>query len=79
VALELSGGDGFEFVMEPRAIQLHVWDPAYGLVSHLSYIAESYEPLAMLAPLDAATRDKIIAQSKRDYAALCASEFDRKA
>src|SRR5579872_290065 len=27
VALNLAGGDGFEFVMEPRAVQLHVLDP----------------------------------------------------
>jgi 3',5'-cyclic-AMP phosphodiesterase len=79
VALELAGGDGFEFVMEPRAIQLHVWDPGYGLISHLSYIPNSYEPLAMLAGLDPNARGKMVAQSKRDYAALCASEFDRKA
>lgn len=78
VALELSGGDGFEFVMEPRAIQLHVLDPGYGLVSHLSYIPSSYEQLAMLGALDEVTRDKMVAQSKRDYALLCASEFDCK-
>ena len=78
VALELSGSEGFEFVMEPRAIQLHVWDPSYGLISHLSYIPNSYESLEMLAPLDAATRGKMIEQNKRDYAALCASEFDRR-
>jgi 3',5'-cyclic AMP phosphodiesterase CpdA len=78
VALDLGGNDGFEFVMEPRAIQLHVWDPGYGLVSHLSYIPNSYEPIALLSSLNIAERGKIIAQSRRDYDALCKSEFDRK-
>ena len=78
VALELSGGDGFEFIMEPRAIQIHVWDPGYGLVSHLSYLPNSYEPLAMLGGLDAASRDSVIQQTKRDYEDLRKSEFDRK-
>ena len=77
VALELRG-DGFEFIMEPRAIQLHVWDPGYGLVSHLSYIPNSYEPMALLSSLKAAEREQIVEQSRRDYEALCKSEFDRR-
>jgi len=76
-ALELSG-DGFEFIMEPRAIQLHVWDPGYGLVSHLSYVPNSYERMALLSSLKAADREQIVEQSRRDYEALCKSEFDRR-
>jgi 3',5'-cyclic AMP phosphodiesterase CpdA len=77
VALE-PGGDGFEFVMEPRAIQLHVWDPGYGLVSHLSYVPNSYEPMSLLSGLNAADRSQILEQSRRDYEAMCKSEFDRR-
>jgi 3',5'-cyclic-AMP phosphodiesterase len=77
VALELSG-DGFEFVMEPRAIQLHVWDPGYGLVSHLSYIPNCYEPIALLSGLEEPDRDQIIQQSRRDYEVMCKSEFERR-
>ena len=71
-------GDGFEFIMEPRAIQLYVWDPGYGLVSHLSYVPNSYEPMALLSGFKAADREQIVEQSRRDYQALCKSEFDRR-
>ncbi len=76
VALDLNGGDGFEFIMEPRAIQLHVWDPGYGLVSHLSYVPDSYEPMDMIGSLDAAARSRMIGDNKRDYSAMCRDEFD---
>lgn len=78
VALDLNGGDGFEFVMEPRAVQLHVWDPGYGLVSHLTYVPNSYEPLPMLASLNAASRASLIEQNKRDHETLRKKEFDPK-
>ena len=49
VALNLRETGGFEFVMEPRAVQLHVLDPGYGLVSHLSYVSgprETFQPVS---------------------------------
>jgi Icc protein len=77
VPLNLSGGDGFEFTMEPRAVQLHVWDKGYGLISHLSYIPTSYEEVAMLNGLSEEARAKLLAQNRRDYQDLCKSEYDR--
>src|SRR5579862_63484 len=76
VALDLAGGDGFEFIMEPRAVQLHVLDPGYGLVSHLSYVPNGYRSMPLLGSLPENDREKIVEQSKRDYEAMCRSEFD---
>ena len=47
----LTGRDGFEITMEPRAVQLHVWDDSYGLISHLSYVPAGYKEVAMLSSL----------------------------
>ena len=77
VPLNLSGGDGFEFTMEPRAVQLHVWDQSYGLISHLSYIPTGYEEVAMLNGLSEEARAKLLAQNRRDYQDLCKTEYDR--
>ena len=77
MALNLAGGDGFEFVMEPRAIQLHALDPGYGLVSHLSYVPSGYQNLAMLASLSEIDRETIVGRAKKDYDAMCEAEFDR--
>ena len=63
--------------MEPRAVQLHVWDESYGLISHLSYVPAGYEELAMLASLTDDARAKLLAQNRRDYQELCNSEYDR--
>ncbi len=76
VTLDLNEGAGFGFIMEPRAIQLHVWDPGYGLVSHLSYVPDSYEPVDMIGSLDGAARSDLISRNKRDYSAMCRDEFD---
>jgi Icc protein len=77
VSLDLSGGDGFEFTMEPRAVQLHVWDDRYGLLSHLSYVPAGYEDLAMLNGLSEQARAKLLAQNRRDYQELCKIEYDK--
>ncbi len=76
VSLDLAGGDGFEFVMEPRAIQLHVLDPAYGLVSHLSYVPSDYRKVAMLGGLPEKDRAMLVERAKRDYEDMCRSEYD---
>ena len=76
VALNLAGGDGFEFVMEPRAVQLHVHDPGYGLVSHLSYVPSGYKNMAMLASLSETDRATIVGRAKKDYDAMCRAEYD---
>ena len=77
VSLDLSGGDGFGFTMEPRAVQLHVWDDRYGLLSHLSYVPAGYEEVAMLNGLSEEARAKLLAQNRRDYQDLCKTEYDR--
>jgi len=76
VALDLAGGDGFEFVMEPRAVQLHSLDPGYGLVSHLSYVPSGYQNLAMLAGLSENDRATLVGRAKKDYEEMCRTEYD---
>jgi 3',5'-cyclic-AMP phosphodiesterase len=77
VSLNLTGRDGFEFIMEPRAVQLHVWDDSYGLVSHLSYIPTGYEEVALLGSLTDEARQQLLAQNRREYQELCDTEYDR--
>jgi len=77
VPLNLAGQGGFEFTMEPRAVQLHVWDDSYGLISHLSYVPANYEGVAMLSGLTDEARAKLLAQNRRDYQKLCKIEYDR--
>jgi Icc protein len=76
VTLDLGGGEGYEFVMEPRAIQLHVLDSGYGLVSHLSYVPNGYRKLAMLGSLAAKDRAAIVEGARRDYHEMCRIEFE---
>ncbi len=76
VSLDLSGGNGFDFILEPRAIQLHVWDPGYGLISHLSYVPGGYEQVSMLDGVADEVRAGILEQSGQDYGELCRSEYD---
>jgi len=63
--------------MEPRAMQLHVWDESYGLISHLSYIPMDYEEIAILNSLTSEDRAELLAQNQRDYQELCQTEYDR--
>jgi 3',5'-cyclic-AMP phosphodiesterase len=77
VSLNLTGRNGFEITMEPRAVQLHVWDDSYGLISHLSYIPAGYEEIAVLSSLTDEARTELLAQNRRDYQALCKTEYDR--
>jgi 3',5'-cyclic AMP phosphodiesterase CpdA len=77
VALNLSGRGGFEITMEPRAVQLHVWDQSYGLISHLSYIPADYEEIAILNSLTSEDRAQLLAQNRRDYEELCKTEYNR--
>jgi 3',5'-cyclic AMP phosphodiesterase CpdA len=77
VALNLTGRGGFEMVMEPRAVQLHVWDESYGLISHLSYIPAGYEELAVLRSLTNEARAQLLEQTRRNYLELCKTEYSR--
>ncbi len=78
VALDLAGGDGFEFIMEPRAIQLHALDPGYGLVTHLSYVPTDYRTVAMLSSIPEKDRVVLVERARRDYDELCRAEYDRE-
>jgi 3',5'-cyclic AMP phosphodiesterase CpdA len=40
VALDLSPQAASQFVMEPPAFQLHLWDAEAGLISHTAYVGE---------------------------------------
>jgi hypothetical protein len=71
------GTIGFEFTMEPRALQLHVWDDSYGLISHLSYIPAGYEEIAVLGNLTDEARAELLARNRRDYQEFCEVEYDR--
>ena len=62
--------------MEPRAVQLHVWDDSYGLISHLSYVPAGYEEIAMLSSLTNEARLKFLAQNRHEYQELCRTEYD---
>ena len=77
VLLNLTGRDGFEMTMEPRAVQLHVWDDSYGLISHLSYVPAGYEEIALLNGLTGEARAQLLAQTRGDYQELCKTEYDR--
>jgi 3',5'-cyclic-AMP phosphodiesterase len=77
VPLDLAAGDGYELVMEPRAIQLHVLDPGYGLVSHLSYVPSGYRHITMLDTLSKKDRSELVERTRRDYEELRRTEYDR--
>ncbi|MFQ5828419.1 MAG: phosphodiesterase [Candidatus Methylomirabilia bacterium] len=76
IALNLTDAGGFDFVMEPRAVQLHVMDPGYGLVSHTSYVSDHLEVFQPLSELRARTLEEIYAGVKRGYERLSREEFD---
>ena len=40
VVLDLSPDAASQFVIEPPAFQLHMWDAQAGLVSHTAYVGE---------------------------------------
>jgi 3',5'-cyclic AMP phosphodiesterase CpdA len=52
VVLDLAGRDKAAFTMEPPAIQLHVWSPASGLVSHTMPIGEYAGPFEFVLDPD---------------------------
>ncbi|MFI5366033.1 MAG: phosphodiesterase [Candidatus Binatia bacterium] len=72
VALNLGETGGYEFALEPPAVQLHVLDPGYGIVSHLSYVSGNHETISPPAPL----RAQLVAAALQGYAELCLTEFD---
>jgi hypothetical protein len=76
VPLDLAGGDGYELVTEPRAVQLHLLDPGYGLVSHLSYVPSGYRNVVLLDTLSQNDREELVGRTRRDYQAMCRTEYD---
>jgi len=75
--LNLTGRGGLEYTMEPRAVQVHLWDNSYGLISHISYVPAGYEPVNGLSSLTAEAATKWLAQNRQEYQELCEAEYDR--
>lgn len=72
VALTLTEARGFDFAysIEPRAVQLYVRDPGYGMLSHVSYlsgVAETYT---------SGFASRLREGFQRRYEELCRTEFD---
>lgn len=72
VALTLTETRGFDFTyaIEPRAVQLYVWDPGYGLVSHVSYLSGVSETYS------SSKASSLRESFQRHYEELCRMEFD---
>jgi 3',5'-cyclic AMP phosphodiesterase CpdA len=77
VSLVLGDQEGFEIAMEPRTVQLHVQDPGYGLVTHLSYVSKEFEQIRIMNGMRAKARAKLLGTVQHSYDELCRKEFDR--
>jgi len=66
---EIRGFD-FEFVIEPRAVQLYVRDAGYGFLSHVSYVPATHETFVH------ANMTHFRELFQRGYEKLCHTEFD---
>jgi len=76
VALNLTGTGGFDLIMEPRSVNLHILDQNYGFVSHLSYVSKEYESFKPISELENWTLDDLLELIKRKYDKICYEEFD---
>jgi hypothetical protein len=74
--LNLTERGGLEYIMEPRAVHIHVWDDGYGLISHLSYVPAGYETVNALSSLTEEARAEWVAQNRQDYQEFCKTEYD---
>ncbi len=54
---------------------VHVLDPGYGLVSHLSYVPSGYRYITMLDSLSEENRSALVERTRRDYEALRRTEY----
>src|SRR5262249_55402478 len=72
VALRLSESNGFDFAyaIEPRAVQLYLQDPGYGILSHLTYLSGVGETYA------SGHASRLRDGFERHYEELCRTEFD---
>jgi len=77
VSLNMSDREALDFIMEPRAIQLHMLDPGYGLVSHLSYVPNGYERVSLLGSLADEVAAELLEHERKAYLELCRKEYDR--
>jgi 3',5'-cyclic-AMP phosphodiesterase len=77
VTLNMSDREALDFIMEPRALQLHVLDSGYGLVSHLSYVPCNYEHVPILGSLPAETVAELLARERGAYEELRREEYER--
>jgi len=75
--VSLAINTAIDFVMEPRCIELHTYDPQYGLVTHTSYVPNNYARTPMLDLFkDDAARESFLARVGGDYEALRHAEYD---
>jgi Icc protein len=77
VCLQMDDSHTLDFVLEPPAVRLHVFDPGYGLVSHLSYIPRNYERLSLSASAPKEELEESVRRDRAAYENLCREEYDR--
>ena len=63
-------------VIEPRAVQLYLFDPGYGLISHLSYVGSAYETFDIAGLRSNRTLESMLEQHNRGYEELRRMEYD---
>jgi len=75
--VSLAINTGIDFVMEPRCVELHTYDPAYGLVTHTSYVPNNYDRTPMLDLFkDDAARASFLGRVGKDYEAMRRLEYE---
>ena len=75
--LNLTEKGGFDIRNEPRAILLHMFDPKYDPVSHLSFVSveyENYNPISALKPRGESV-DEALKRIEKNYKDLFNKEF----
>jgi 3',5'-cyclic AMP phosphodiesterase CpdA len=66
-----------DLVLEPRAVQLHLLDARYGLVSHLSYVGGDYETFSPVTAFRGnRTPEELREMVQHNYEALRRTEYE---
>ena len=66
-----------DLVLEPRAVQLHLLDARYGLVSHLSYVGGDYETFSPISAFRSnRTPEELREMVQHNYEALRRTEYE---
>jgi 3',5'-cyclic AMP phosphodiesterase CpdA len=75
-ALDLREAIRTNAVIEPPAVQLHLFDPGYGLISHLSYVGGDPEIFNIAGLSSNQTLESVLERCNREYEELCRMEYD---